>query len=84
MSADNFIGILKCKDGKYRGYMCSASTEYDKEVLDEMEENDNEMFVADTEEEAWQYAWEEEEDGYYEYGVSLLKEWMENNAEADY
>jgi len=42
------------------------------------------MFVADTEEEAWQYAWEEEEDGYYEYGVSLLKEWMENNAEANY
>ena len=80
MSADNFIGILKCKDGKYRGYNCSASTEYDKEVLDEMEENDNEIFVTDTKEHAWYYAGKEEEDSYYEYGVSLLKEWIENNA----
>ena len=30
MSADNYIGIWKCKDGKYRGYYLSASYETPK------------------------------------------------------
>ncbi len=28
MSADNFLGIMKCKDGKWRGFNLSASANY--------------------------------------------------------
>jgi peptidoglycan hydrolase CwlO-like protein len=45
MSADNIVGILKCKDGIFRGYDLSVSEEY---KTSEIEDKQTPVFEAQT------------------------------------
>lgn len=65
MSADNYMVIFKDPDGKYRGYICSASIEYQN--YEEMREGKPD-FEVNTIEEAIQKAQEE----YTEYGYEFI------------
>ncbi len=82
MSADNFLGILKCKDGKYRGYNLSASVNYTKKskhILNyyymtpkEIEEYYTAIFTTKKKKKAIKLAIAKCEEDYYEYGFDLL------------
>ena len=65
MSADNFVAI-KYEDGKYKGYECCASLDYNS-LLD-YEQQGNKCFVADT----WQEAVDAADDINAEYGYQFV------------
>ena len=64
MSEDGYTSIIKGKDGKFRGYSCCASMDY--ETQEDIEKNVVE-FVADTVEEAIKKA----QTIWHEYGYSF-------------
>ncbi len=70
MSADNFLGIMKCKDGKWRGFNLSASMDYPKKK--EIEKKNTPVFTAKTKDKAILKGVKETENREYEYGLSIL------------
>jgi ribosomal protein L22 len=72
MSADNYIGIWKCKDGKYRGYDLSASCDAPKRKPLKWA-----CFVEDTLENAIKNAQAQ----YTEYGFRFMNDFRKNKKE---
>ncbi len=70
MSADNYLRIFLCDDGKYRGYMgCASNDETDDELR-----RKKPMFVADSKDQARDMA----DMDYYEYGYSFAHSFTES------
>ena len=74
MSADNFLAIVRGKDGKYRGYHCCASMDYHK--ISDYRRYGTKHFEVDTREEAIEKAQAEE---FLEYGYNFVNDDFKEN-----
>lgn len=64
MSADNFISIIKQKDGTFKAFEGSSSHDYEEGEL----EKSNPVFTADSMEDAVKKVQDYMEENYVEYG----------------
>lgn len=73
MSADNYLGIYRCKNGKFLAYSMCASENYKKKGLGRyLKQHCCTIFEAKDVEDAVMKAELETRENYYEYGYSFL------------